>query len=159
MSKVKVADDTVNLRRGVDHIGITVNFLIHDGKGKILLHKRSKNCRDEQGRWDVGGGAVEFGETLEEALHRELFEEFGVKPLEFEKTRVGTALREHEGQPTHWVYINYKVLVDPKKIINGEPHKIDEMGWFTKDTLPQPLHSMFPIALEIAEEHNLLHSK
>lgn len=154
--RVVVADEKVDLRRGVDHIGVTVNFLIHDGEGRLLLQKRSQNCRDEQGRWDIGGGAVEFGETLEEAVHRELAEEYLTKPLSITKTRSGTALRQNNGQLTHWVYVNYKVLVNPDDIKIGEPHKVDEIGWFTEETLPEPLHSMFPIALEVARKHRLI---
>jgi len=71
----KVASDATDLKRGIDHIGVTVNFFIHDGDGNVLLQKRSKNCRDEQGKWDIGGGAVEFGEELEEAVAREVKEE------------------------------------------------------------------------------------
>ena len=61
MTKIKPAKTIIDLKRGVDYIGVTVNFLVHDGNGRILLQKRSKQCRDEQGRWDIGGGAVEFG--------------------------------------------------------------------------------------------------
>lgn len=155
-NKVKVANVKTDLRRGVDHIGVTVNFLIHDGNGKILLQKRSVNCRDEHGRWDIGGGAVEFGETLEDALLRELSEEYKIKPKEFEFTKIYTALREHQGTPTHWVAVNFKVLVDPEEIIIGEPHKVDAIGWFDKKSIPSPLHSMFDNALEIALEHQLI---
>jgi ADP-ribose pyrophosphatase YjhB (NUDIX family) len=152
-SKANISKDS---RPGINYIGVTVNFLIHDGNGKILLQQRSKNCRDEQGKWDIGGGAVEFGETLEAAMKRELFEEYMTKPIEYAPTKVGTALRIHEGIPTHWVYVNFKVLVDPKKIKIGEPHKVDQIGWFGKDNLPQPQHSMFNEALRIALDHNLL---
>lgn len=154
--KVKVANEETDLKRGVDYIGVTVNFLIHDGKGKILLQKRSKNCRDEHGRWDIGGGAVEFGEGLDDALLRELQEEYAVTPIEYSQTKIGTALRVHDGSPTHWVYVNYKVLVNPVSIKIGEPHKVDAIGWFRKADLPKSLHSMFPQALQIALEHNLL---
>lgn len=150
------AGQKTGLRQGVDHIGVTVNFLIHNGEGKLLLQKRSSNCRDEQGRWDIGGGAVEFGETLDAALLRELFEEYRIMPISFEQTKIGTALRQHEGQPTHWVYVNYKVLVNPSEIKIGEPDKVDAIGWFGQSDLPEPLHSMFPGALAIATEHNLI---
>ena len=153
---VEVADQRTDLRRGIDHIGVTVNFLIHDGNGKVLLQKRSANCRDEHGRWDIGGGAVEFGETLEAALERELLEEYQVKPIEYNFTEVYTALREHNGKPTHWVAVNFKVLVDPKQIKVGEPHKVDAIGWFGKNDLPEPHHSMLHKALTIAKTHNLL---
>ncbi len=154
--QVKQANEKTDLRRGVDHIGVTVNFLIHDGKGNILLQKRSKNCRDEQGKWDIGGGAVEFGETLEDALEREVMEEYCAKPLDYSFTEVYTALRDNKGTPTHWVAINFKVLVDPKNIVVGEPHKIDEIGWFNLSNLPEPQHSMLHHAIRIAKKHNLL---
>ena len=57
-----------DLKRGIDYIGVTVVFYCHDGAGRLLLHKRSVACRDEQGRWDVGGGSMEFGETFESLL-------------------------------------------------------------------------------------------
>ncbi len=155
-SKISIANEVVDLRRGIDYIGVTVNFIIHDGKGKILLQKRSVNCRDEHGKWDIGGGAVEFGETLEQALERELMEEYLVSPIEYAFTELGTALRTHNNKPTHWVYANFKVLVDPKSIKIGEPHKVDDLGWFKLSNLPQPQHSMFDTALSIAKKHNLI---
>ena len=44
------------MQKGIDFIGITTVFFCHDGKGKFLMAKRSKNARDEHGRWDIGGG-------------------------------------------------------------------------------------------------------
>lgn len=156
--KVKVTDQKTDLRRGIDHIGVTVNFLIHDGNGKILLQKRSANCRDEHHKWDIGGGAVEFGESLEEALERELMEEYLVTPIEYELTEIYNALREHEGTPTHWLAINYKVLVNPADIKVGEPHKVEEIGWFNDADIPHQddLHSMFHISRSVALKHGIL---
>lgn len=154
--KLKIADDNVNLQRGVDYIGVTVNFLVHDGNGKILLHKRSKNCRDEQGRWDIGGGAVEFGETLDDAVRRELKEELCVVPIELTAAQHYDAHRIHNGAPTHWIAITYIARVNPDEVKIGEPHKIDDIGWFTKDALPTPRHSMFDKAYEVAVAHDIL---
>lgn len=53
----KVAEEKVDRLRGINHIGVTVCFVIHDGRGNVLLQKRSQRCRDEKGRWDIGGGA------------------------------------------------------------------------------------------------------
>ncbi|MCX6727754.1 MAG: NUDIX domain-containing protein [Candidatus Saccharibacteria bacterium] len=156
MPEITIAEDEIDKLRGIDYIGVTINFLVHDGKGNILLQKRSKNCRDEQGRWDIGGGAVEFGETLDEAVIREVREEYRTEPIELELNKVFTALREHEGMKTHWVGINYTVLVDPETVSIGEPHKADELGWFGADSLPDPMHSMFHIAHEIALAQNIL---
>ena len=155
-NKQKVASEKVDLRRGIDYIGVTVNFLVHDGNGKILLHKRSKNCRDEQGKWDIGGGAVEFGETLDEAVRRELKEELCVEPIELSAIQHYDAHRNNDGVATHWIAIMYLARVNPNEVKIGEPHKIDDIGWFTKDALPTPRHSMFDKAYKMAITHNIL---
>ena len=62
-------------RKGVDFTGITIVFICHDGGGNFLMAKRSKNCRDEQGNWDIGGGSLEFSENILDTLKREIEEE------------------------------------------------------------------------------------
>jgi 8-oxo-dGTP diphosphatase len=131
-----------DLKRGVDFVGVTCSFVCHDGKGRFLLHKRSKNCRDEQGRWDNGGGAHEFGHTIEETVKREIKEEYGADAFNLQFIKVYDAHRNlGDGTPTHWVAIVFAAQVDPKQVKNNEPYKIDEIGWFTLDSLPSPLHS------------------
>jgi 8-oxo-dGTP diphosphatase len=76
-----IADEMTDLRRGVDYIGVSASFIVHDGKGNILLQKRGPKCRDEQGRWDVGGGAIEFGESIDAAVRREIMEELCCEPI------------------------------------------------------------------------------
>ena len=73
------------MQKGIDYPGVSVVFFCHDGNGNYLLHKRSKNARDEQGRWDMGGGGLEFGDTVIEKLKEEIMEEFcaQVKKVEF----------------------------------------------------------------------------
>jgi 8-oxo-dGTP pyrophosphatase MutT (NUDIX family) len=66
------------LKPGIDYIGITTPFYCNDGNGKFLLHKRGKTARDEQGRWDFGGGKLDIGEELDVCVLREVKEEWGV---------------------------------------------------------------------------------
>ncbi len=136
------------MKKGEDYIGVTASFFCHDGEGNYVLQKRSTNCRDEHGRWDCGGGGVEFGDTIEETLRKEIREEYGVEVGDIEFLGVRDVHREHEGRKTHWVSIDHRVLVDRSKVNNAEPHKFEEIGWFTLDGLPEPLHSMLPLALE-----------
>lgn len=50
------SNESKDLRRGIDHVGVSASFVVHDGKGRVLLQKRGAGARDENGRRDVGGG-------------------------------------------------------------------------------------------------------
>lgn len=51
-------------------------FIIREGRALIL--RRSPENRAGPGMWEFAGGQVEFGETLEQALSREILEETGL---------------------------------------------------------------------------------
>jgi ADP-ribose pyrophosphatase YjhB (NUDIX family) len=141
------------MKQGIDYIGITCVFYCHDGKGNILLHKRSKKCRDERGRWDCGGGAVEFGETWEQTVRREVKEEYGCPIEKLSYVTANNVLRIHNGKPTHWIALLFSVLVDPKKTVLNDLEKMDQIGWFTFNNLPSPLHSMFLTHFKMVKSH------
>ena len=58
-----------------------------------------------------------------------------------------------DGIETHWIAIPFFVKVDPEEVKNNEPHKIEELGWFTLDALPQPLHSGFAYSFEYCKAY------
>ena len=83
--------------------------------GRVVLIRRGKEPL--RGRWVIPGGTVELGETLQEALVREMYEETGlvVRPREvvlvFDRIqREGTAVQYH------YVIIDY--LCD---YVSGDP--------------------------------------
>lgn len=134
---------------GIIRTGIV--FFCHDGKGNYLIHKRSKNCRDEQGRWDCGGGGVKFGERIEEALRREVFEEYKATPLNVEFIGYRDVFRGQEASVPHWIAFDFKVEVDPTVVVMGEPHKMDELRWMTIEqilALTEPVHSQLFSTIE-----------
>lgn len=132
------------MRQGIDYPGVTIVYFCHDGNGNFVLSKRSKNARDEHGRWDIGGGGLDFGVTVEETLYKEIKEEYCTDVLDYEFLGFEDLHRKHNGVATHWVCLYFKVLVDPTKVANGEPHKFDEVRFFRLDALPTPLHSALP---------------
>jgi len=136
------------MKKGVDYPGVAIVYICHDGQGNFLMQKRGENCRDERGRWDIGGGALEIGDGVIETLKKEVREEYGAEVKEYEFLEYRDARREHDGENLHWIALNFKVLIDPKEVKNGEPHKFDEIGWFTLGDLPSPLHSQLEGCIE-----------
>src|SRR3989338_6063662 len=131
------------MKKGEDHISVSIVFFCHDGKGNYLLNKRSKNCRDEQGRWDCGGGGLEFGDTVIGTLKKEIKEEYCTDVLDYEFLGYRDAHRIHNEIKTHWIALDFKVLVDRKKVRNGESHKFEKLDWFKFGKFPKPLHSEY----------------
>ncbi len=136
------------MKKGIDYVGVTVTFICHDGSGNFLMQLRGKNCRDEQGTWDVGGGGLELHDTVEHTLLKEIKEEYSVLCGETQFLGYRDMHRIDNGVPTHWVALDHLVHVDREKVKNGEPHKFDDIGWFTLDTLPTQLHSGAKAMLE-----------
>lgn len=153
---VDLADEKANQRRGIDHIGVTVASVVHDGKGNILMMKRGLKARDENGRWDILGGALEFGELIEDCLRRELNEELCTEPLDVSFLDAGDAHRIQNDIDTHWIWLLHAVRIDPSTVKIGEPHKISEIGWFNAKNLPAPLHSQFYKVLPLITKRKII---
>ncbi len=137
---------------GVDYTGISTLFYCNDGKGNFLFQKRSNKTRDEHGRWEVGGGKLEFGLSPEENVLKELLEEYGCAGSIQEQLPPYSMVREWNGKKTHWVLIPFFIKVDPREVKNNEREKIDEIGWFRLDALPRPLHQGVVRALQLYKD-------
>ncbi len=137
------------MKKGFDFVGVGVCFFCHDGNGRVLMNKRSQNCRDEQGRWDFGGGGVEFGESIIDAVHRELSEEYSATVLASEFLGYRDVFREQDGKKTHWVAFDFKMHIDPTTVKNAEPHYHDAIERFPFNAMPQPVHSQIPRWLDL----------
>ena len=140
------------MKKGIDYPGVTVVFMCHDGAGNFLLNKRSVNCRDEHGKWDAGGGGVDLGEGVIETLTKEITEEYGTGILDHEFLGYRDCHRVHNENKTHWIALDFLVHVDRSKVVNNEPHKFDEIGWFKWGEFPEPRHSLFPLFFDTHKE-------
>ena len=139
------------MKQGTDFIGVSVVYFCHDGKGNVVMAQRSQNARDEKGRWDIGGGAMEFSETVDSALKKEIFEEYNCEVKSYEFLGFREVHREHEGNKTHWIALDFKVLVDATNLKTNEPHKFDAVKLFSyKDMIREhsKIHSQLPEFLE-----------
>ncbi|MDP3964794.1 MAG: NUDIX domain-containing protein [bacterium] len=133
-----------SLVKGTDYTGVSIVYFCHDGQGSFVMAKRGPQARDEQERWDIGGGGLEFGDDVEATLKKEIMEEYCAEARDFEFLGFRDVHREHEGRQTHWIALDFKVLVDRDQVRNGEPHKFEAVTWFTLARLPERLHSQLP---------------
>lgn len=137
------------MKKGFDFTGIVVCNFCHNSKGEYVLGFRSDKCRDEHFTWEpTGSGGLKFGERVEDAICREVKEELATDVLGIEFLGIHEAMRDVEGQLTHWLYILNKVLVDDTKVKITEPEKCLKLEWFKVDSFPTPLMSQFPPLLE-----------
>ena len=81
-------------------------------------------------------------------MRREVREEYTADALDVETIGVRNVLRDG----SHWVAVVNAVHVDPVAVAIGEPHKFDELGWFSLDALPAPLHSQLPETVALFRE-------
>lgn len=103
-------------------------------EGKILLGKRKGAHGVSQ--WQVPGGHLEFGESVEECASRELREETGLTSVSI---NLGPWVNDLIEEGKH--YITLFVFVDqfagePQLL---EPHKCEGWEWFDWNDLPTPL--------------------
>eukprot|EP01062_Namystynia_karyoxenos_P053767 TRINITY_DN43742_c0_g1_i1.p2 TRINITY_DN43742_c0_g1~~TRINITY_DN43742_c0_g1_i1.p2 ORF type:complete len:199 (+),score=36.74 TRINITY_DN43742_c0_g1_i1:69-599(+) len=124
---------------GKDFTGVGVGAWVRDRAGRILMIRRSATSRLDPGAWSRPGGAVEYGESCEEAVVRELQEETGLRicnPRLFDCSSC-------PGATSHWVSVGFMAeLADgcaPEDAVNREPDKHDELGWFPLSALPDPI--------------------
>lgn len=135
------------MKQGVDYIGVAVGALIINDKGEIFITKRSQQCKNERGSWEIPGGSVEFGETLEDAVKREVKEEYGVEVDIIKQWPAVNHLIPNESQ--HWVPTLFTVRIKPGQVPRiMEPTKCDAIGWFSINNLPSPLSIVSKIDLD-----------
>lgn len=117
------------LRRPV--VGIAAATRTADGRW-ILIR------RGDTGTWALPGGTLEWGETLEVALARELEEEAGVLDAKLRRV-VGVFSRPDRDPRFHAVTVLVEVLAAEPVKPPMNPLEIIEVGLFVDDALPLPL--------------------
>lgn len=59
--------------------GLAVRVLLTNEDGKTLIIKRSTDSKTNPGKWELPGGKVDQGESFDQALVREVYEETNLK--------------------------------------------------------------------------------
>ncbi|MDD5586119.1 MAG: NUDIX domain-containing protein [Alphaproteobacteria bacterium] len=139
------------MQKGKDYIGVGVGaVIIEPHESTILLVKRKKP--PEAGKWSIPGGAVDFGETFEAAVIREVKEEVGLEVEVLRLLRLTDHILPEEG--VHWVTPAFEVRIVGGEAQNLEPDKHEAVEWFSLKDLPQELTMTTSLALASYIERN-----
>lgn len=105
---------------------LSAKVLVCDDTGRCLLLKRSKNSKGNPGKWDLPGGKVDAGESFDQALLREVFEETG---LIISLQRV-LAAAEAESPTTRVAYLILEGRLESGQVRLSTEH--DEHAWVNR---------------------------
>lgn len=105
-----------------------------NNKWYFLANKRGEGCPDFNGCWNIPCGYLDYNETAEEAVAREVFEECGIRfdPSQFTAFYINSDPRESNRQN---VTIRYIAFVDQSymhiKTTDrfSEKNEVEEIRW------------------------------
>lgn len=129
-------------------ISPVVAVAILDGD-KLLMAKNAQ--AGPNGRFSILAGFVEIGESLEQTVHREVFEEVGLKVKN---------LKYYKSQPwgiTGIAMMGYFVELDGSNKITIQEDELAEARWFTRDEIDggMPTHSLsYTMIMEFKDSQN-----
>jgi 8-oxo-dGTP diphosphatase len=103
-----------NSRRYPERPIVGVSAIVEDG-GRVLLVERGRE--PAKGVWSLPGGAVEKGETLKDAIRREVREETG---LEVEPVAVAEVLERIQPDASGRIEYHYVLIDYLCKVTGGE---------------------------------------
>lgn len=115
---IRSGPDGARPEPGVDYPLVTVGALIVGPSGRLLLIRTHK----WGDRWGVPGGKVDWGESLLEAVHREVREETGLRLLDVRWGPTQEAIHHPEfHREAHFVLVNVIALADAEQVtLNDE---------------------------------------
>lgn len=111
--------------------------MIFNKRKELLLKKRSKKSKNEVGKWEKPGGAIDYGETSVEAMKREIKEEVNIGIKIWGLLPHTDHIIKKDKQ--HWLALNYLANYKSGALKNMEPDKADELAWFNIKKLPKNL--------------------
>lgn len=119
---------------------VAVKGLLFENSKLLLLKKR------HEGFWDIPGGRIEFGESIEAALRRELAEELPNAGNVIIRELVGVRKKPEpleDGRELFLVYYRISAAL-PNEVAVSNEHT--EARWFNQqeiETLPAPYNAIY----------------
>jgi len=122
---------------------VGVGVMIIKG-GNVLLGKRKGS--HGKGEYSFPGGHLEYMESFENCIKREVLEEAGI---EIKNIKFLYVANIKQYAPKHYVHLGFTAewaSGEPKIL---EPEKHEAWGWYDLDNLPQPLFAPSKFSVEM----------
>jgi ADP-ribose pyrophosphatase YjhB (NUDIX family) len=117
---------------------VVTGILVKNDEGKVLLVKKPDGVGPYAGTFLTPGGGVKTGESADEAVQRELYEETGVKAINIKRVLFDDDVTENwKGEKTHFIMLLYTgeyVSGDLKPTENNDDN-LEVMKWFSPSEL------------------------
>lgn len=120
---------------GKDYPAIACGVYVFNLEGKFLMLLRSEKARNDKHMWGIPGGLVEFGESIEQAIVRETYEETNLHITDIQLVIPYTHIIPETN--SHFVSLIFKT-----RTYTGIPHileaeKFIDLQWFSPNDLPR----------------------
>ena len=132
-------------------VGVLILRKKQDGNTQLLMMKRKSKLGSST--WGKRGGHLEFGESPEQCIKREIKEEYGIEIKNIKFLCVCNIVKYEK----HYVDIGFTAETDEEPKIM-EPEKFEEIGWFFLDALPEPLFEAVRLYLISYKTGKVYHS-
>ena len=111
--------------------------IVFNNNHQVLIdNRKEKKLESADGKWELPGGKIEFGESPEEAVKREVYEETGynveVKQI-VPYSNVG--VWEYKNCIQHTIVFSYICKLKDENHINIKDKGINEYRWINYDEL------------------------
>jgi 8-oxo-dGTP pyrophosphatase MutT (NUDIX family) len=132
-----------------------VSAVIRDARSRVLLQLRGDN-----GLWGLPGGAVEYGESVVAALHREVREETGLAVVVvrlvgvYSHPDLGQIVRYPDGNVIHFVSLCFACAPGTGALALSD--ETAGLGWFAPTALPATLMAMHRVRIADAFEQDTI---
>lgn len=111
-----------------------VHLHIFDSKGRLYLQRRSMNKDIQPGKWDTAvGGHIDYGESVDEALRREVREELGITQF----TPIHNFIYHFRSSVERELVYSYRTIYEGE--IKIDPVEIDEGRYWDIDDIIEQL--------------------
>lgn len=126
-----------NINQNNPRPSVGLGAYIINKEGKVLLGKRKGLLAPNE--YAAPGGHLEFGESFEESLKKEVKEETGLEIGKIELLNVDNVLRYIKSINKHYVTLSFLA-----EYIGGTPtvkeaDKCESWDWYSLNNLPAPL--------------------